>query len=143
MYGDSSDYIIIDTDYEQVYDYLWYGNKHHQKLDDSDIHDYIYRDGYGGVDLTDSDSDYYHFDHYNHYSFSDDDQGYYGFSASDDDYFDYAGIGNLGYRYEGPDFSNAHGKQHFYRVVICDEKNSNCRNEYRPSGYLVDGLGYY
>ena len=115
-----------------------------EPLSDSDIHDYIYRDGYGGVDLTDSDSDYYHFGAYNHYSFSDDDEGYYGYSASDDDYHLYGGLGDLGYRYEGPDFSQAYGNKHFYRVVVCDEKNINCRNEYRPGPYLANhGIGLY
>ena len=126
------------------YDYKHYGvygSSDHDDVNDSDVNDYIYRNGYGGVDLTDSDSDFYYFDHYNHYSFSDDDQGYYGFSASDDDYYYLGGVGDLGYRYEGPDFSNAYGGQPFYRVVICDEKNANCRNEYRPGGYADHG-GY-
>ena len=141
---DSSDY--EDDIARRVGGHHYYGDS----LDDSDIHDYIYRDGYGGVDLTDSDSDYYGLGHYNHYSFSDDDQGYYGFSASDDDYYNYAGLGDLGYRYEGPDFSNAYGGQRFYRVVVCDDRNTNCRNEYRPGGYPetggyggYGGLGYY
>lgn len=133
--------------YNCEYDYKHYGiygSSDYDDVNDSDVNDYIYRDGYGGVDLTDSDSDFYFHGAYNHYSFSDDDQGYYGYSASDDDYFGYAGIGDLGYRYEGPDFSNAYGGQHFYRVVICDEKNTNCRNEYRPGGYgLGLGLEHY
>ena len=113
-------------------------------LSDSDVHDYIYRDGYGGVDLTDSDSDYYHAGAYNHYSFSDDDELYYGYSASDDDYHLHAGKGELGYRYEGPDFSHAYGNQKFYRIVVCDERNTNCRNEYRPGPYLANhGIGLY